>query len=491
MTDTLIRAVPKLLWSGISPNKKKSGRGSMNKLRKLFAPMDMTEGRPWEKIILFMIPMLIGNIAQQLYNTVDSIIVGKYVGDTALAAVGSAGPILNLLVVLFVGISMGASIVVAQYMGARQREALSRSIGNCLILTAIASVIVMVMAVFLTRPLLVLLDTPDSIIEWCNSYLLIMLLGAAGMAYYNMLSGILQGLGDSVSALFYLLVASGLNIVLDLLFVAVFQMGVNGVAYATVISQIISALFCLRKLSSMQDMFDLKMSHIKWKKKYAAKIIRVGIPSGLTQAILSMTMLAVQSLTNSFGENLIAANVIIMRVDGFAILPGLSFGVAMTTYAGQNVGAGRYDRVEKGALQGSVIAAGVSTAVTALILAFGRSLMSVFTDTVQLVDMGVRFMGILAVGYIFFSVTQCLCGIMRGGGDAMATMWVSIVATFAVRLPLAYIMVALSKSEQYPVGKPESLYFSQLAAWLFGTVFTFILYKKGKWKEKAIGTIVR
>lgn len=458
----------------------------MNRLRNWFAPMDMTKGSPWKKILVFMIPMLIGNIAQQLYNTVDSIIVGKYVGDNALAAVGSAGPILNLLVVLLVGISMGVSIVVAQYLGAKQREDLSRSIGNCLILTAIATIIVMVLAVFLTRPLLVLMDTPDSILEWCNSYLLIMLLGAAGMAYYNILSGILRGLGDSVSALLYLLIASGLNIALDLLFVAGFHMGVNGVAYATVISQIISALFCFRKLCRMQGMFTLERSHVKWNKKYAAEIIRLGIPSGLTQAILSMSMLAVQSLTNSFGEALIATNVIIMRVDGFAILPGLSFGVAMTTYAGQNVGAGRYDRVEKGAFQGSVIAAAVSAAVTALILVFGRSLMGIFTETTELVDMGVSYMRILAVGYILFSVTQCLCGIMRGGGDSMATMWVSIAATFAVRLPLAYIMAALSKSEQYPIGRPECLYFSQLAAWVFGTLFTFMLYKKGKWKEKAI-----
>lgn len=343
----------------------------MNNIRGLFAPMDMTAGSPWKKILLFMIPMLIGNIAQQLYNTVDSVVVGRYVGDYALAAVGSAGPILNLLVVLFVGISMGASIVVAQYLGARQREDLARTIGNCLILTAIASLLVMIMAVLLTKPLLLLLNTPESILDWCHSYLLIMLIGSAGMAYYNILSGILRGLGDSVSALLYLLLASGLNIVLDLFFVAGFHMGVNGVALATVIAQFISALFCLKKLMNMKELFDLKLCHIKWDRKYANKIIRLGVPSGFTQAILSMSMLAVQSLTNSFGEDLIAANVIIMRVDGFAILPGLSFGVAMTTYAGQNVGAGLYDRVEKGSIQGSAIAAGVSLAVTGLILAFG------------------------------------------------------------------------------------------------------------------------
>lgn len=458
----------------------------MNRIHRLFAPMDMTEGYPWKKLLLFMIPMLFGNIAQQLYNAVDSVVVGKYIGDQALAAVGSAGPIVNLLVVLFVGISMGASIVVAQYVGARQREELSWAIGNCLILTAMASLFVMVAAVLLTKPLLLMLGTPEGILKWCYSYLMIMLIASAGMAYYNILSGILRGLGDSISALLYLLLASGLNIVLDLLFVAGFHMGVNGVAFATVIAQSVSALFCFRKLVYMQDLFELNLSHIKWMKKYAGNIIRLGIPSGLTQAILSMSMLAVQSLTNSFGESLIAANVIIMRIDGFAILPGLSFGVAMTTYAGQNAGAGLYERIEKGTIQGSAIAAAISAGVTGFILLFGKSFMRFFTDTAELVDMGIRFMGIMAVGYVFFTMTQCLCGVMRGCGDAMATMWVSVAATFVVRLPLAYLMVKLSRTTQYPKGKPECLYLSQLAAWIFGTVLTFLLYKKGKWKEKAI-----
>ena len=212
----------------------------MEWLKKLFAPVDMTVGRPWEDILIFTVPMLIGNIAQQLYNTVDSVVVGKYVGDNALAAVGSAGPILNLLIVLFIGISVGASIMVSQYFGARNREDLSRTIGSCIVLTGLASLFVMVVATMLSRPLLVLLGTPDSILDWCTSYLHILFLGAAGMAYYNILSGVLRGLGDSISALVYLIVASVTNIVLDLVFVAQFKMGVAGVALATVIAQAVS-----------------------------------------------------------------------------------------------------------------------------------------------------------------------------------------------------------------------------------------------------------
>ena len=302
----------------------------MGILKKFIEPVDMTEGSPWQKIVLFAVPMLVGNIAQQLYNTVDSVVVGNYVGDNALAAVGSAGPILNLLIVLFVGISVGAGIMVSQYFGAREREKLSTTIGNCITLTGIATLFVMIVASMVAKPLLELLDTPDSIIEWCQSYLLILFIGSAGLAFYNILSGVLRGLGDSMSALLYLLVSTMVNIVLDLLFVAKMGMGVNGVALATVIAQAISALLCLFRLMRMQDLFDLKPCYLKLQRKYTRKIIKLGLPSGITQAIFSMAMIVVQSLTNSFGEMFIAANVIVMRVDGFAMMPNFSFGTAMT-----------------------------------------------------------------------------------------------------------------------------------------------------------------
>ena len=357
----------------------------MERLKKLFATVDMTEGRPWEKILLFTFPMILGNIAQQLYNTVDSVVVGKYIGDNALAAVGSAGPIFNLLLVLFVGISTGASIMVSQYFGAKKREELSTTIGNCIVLTAMASVFIMVVATIAARPLLVLLKTPDSILDWSTSYLRVLFLGIAGMAYYNILCGILRGLGDSVSALVYLVIASIINIVLDILFVAKFNMGVPGVAYATIIAQAVSAILCVFKLMKMTEMFDFHVKFFKLNKHISMNVVRLGLPSGVTQAIMSMAMLLVQSLTNSFGEQLVAANVIIMRVDGFAMLPNFSFGTAMTTFAGQNVGARSYDRVSKGAKQGTVMAVATSTAITCTILFFGKYLMGFFTDTSALI----------------------------------------------------------------------------------------------------------
>ena len=458
----------------------------MEYLKKLFAPVDMTVGKPWENILIFTVPMLIGNIAQQLYNTVDSVVVGNYVGDNALAAVGSAGPILNLLIVLFIGISMGASIMVSQYFGAKNRKDLSATIGNCIVLTALASIFVMVVATMLTRPLLLLLKTPDSILDWCTSYLHILFIGSAGLAYYNILSGVLRGLGDSISALVYLIVASILNIILDLVFVVYFGMGVDGVALATAIAQAISALLCVRRLMQMKDLFDMNRDYLKMTKYHSMSIIRLGVPSGVTQAILSMAMLIVQSLTNSFGEQFIAANVIVMRVDGFAMLPNFSFATAMTTYAGQNVGAGSYDRVVKGAKQGTFMAIGTSAVITGLILLFGKPLMGIFTNTESLVILSMNLMRILAVGYIAMAVTQSLSGVMRGAGDTMTPMWISLVTTILVRVPLAYGLVYLSRSAQYPQGRKECIFVSLLISWVIGALATALFYRRGKWRQTAL-----
>lgn len=458
----------------------------MKGIKEIFQATDMTVGEPWKQIVIFTIPMLIGNIAQQLYNTVDSIVVGKYVGDNALAAVGSAGPVLNLLLVLFIGISMGASIMVAQYFGAKQREELSHTIGTCILLTGIATLVIMVLSLVIVRPLLQLLNTPESILEWCASYLTILFVGSAGLAYYNILSGILRGLGDAVSALVYLLVATGINIVLDIWFVAGLQMGVSGVALATAIAQAVSAVLCFLKLARMADIFDLKLSYLRLSKKYSGNIVRLGLPSGLTQAIFSMAMIVVQSLTNSFGETFIAANVIVMRVDGFAMLPNFSFGTAMTTYAGQNVGARAYDRVQKGARQGTMIAVLTTSAITGLILIFGRYLMGVFTDTAELVTLSMRMMQIIAVGYVAMAVTQSLSGVMRGAGDTMTPMWISLITTVVVRVPVAYGIAYFTRTPELPNGRQECIFISLLCSWMIGAGMTTVFYLRGRWKKKAL-----
>ncbi len=455
-------------------------------LKKLFTPTDMTVGSPWKGIIAFTLPMLIGNIAQQLYSTVDSIVVGRYVGDNALAAVGSALPILNMLLVLFIGVSVGANIMVSQYYGARNREKLSGAIGTSITVTAISCVFLILVATPLIRPVLVLLNTPESILDWCTDYLTISLVGIAGMAYYNILSGIIRGMGDSFSTLIYLLVATVINTALDIFFVAKLKMGVSGVALATVIAQMVSSVLCLIKLSKMSEAFDFGLKYLKPQASYVRTLIRLGLPSGATQAIMSSAMIIVQSLTNQFGELFIAANVVIMRVDGFAMMPNLSFGTAMSTYAGQNVGAGRYDRVTKGAKQGTIIAVLCSAVITLAILLFGKNLMGVFTETTQLVERSYELMKILAIGYIAMAVTQSLSGVMRGAGDTMTPMWISLITTVFIRVPLAYGISYLTRSPQLPVGRSECIQISLVTSWVLGALITTLFYGRGKWKNKAI-----
>lgn len=458
----------------------------MGKIKKLFEPTDMTVGTPWKSIALFSVPMLIGNIAQQLYSTVDSIVVGHYVGDNALAAVGSAGPIFNMLLVLFVGISAGVGIMVAQYFGAKSRVELSKTIGTCITLTALVSVILMIAAPPFIRSILQALNTPASILDDCTAYLTILMYGIAGLAYYNILGGILRGMGDTFSALIYLLVATVLNIILDLVFVAKLNLGVAGVSIATAIAQGVSAVLCARKLMRMKEYFDLGKEQLLPSKKHVKQIIKLGLPSGVTQAILSSAMIVVQSLTNSFGELFIAANVIVMRVDGFAMMPNLSFGTAMTTYTGQNVGARKIDRVTKGAKQGTLMAVACSATITLIILLFGKYLMAIFTETQELVDLGVYVLRILAAGYIAMAVTQSLSGVMRGAGDTVTPMWISLCTSVFLRIPIAYGISFLTRTEALPVGRFECIPVSLLCTWVMGAIITTIFYRRGKWRKKAV-----
>ena len=456
-------------------------------IKSLFSAKDMTLGSPWKRILEFSIPMILGNIAQQLYNTADTVIVGMYVGDNALSAVGSASPLLMLLLALFVGISTGAGIVISQTFGARDREGLSKNIGNCITLTFIASAVIMVFGPMITRPMLNLLDTPASIIDWCESYLNIYFYGILGFFMYNMLAGVLRGLGDSVSALGFLLIAAVLNVILDLVFVAGLGMGVPGVALATDLAQGISAILCFFKLMKMRSLFDLNWKSLKFDKAISGRIIKLGVPSGITQAIMSCSMMVVQSLTNSMGEMVIAANVIIMRVDGFAMMPNMSFGQAMSVYTGQNVGAHKWHRVHKGINQGCYIAQAFSAVITIILLFLNRYLFAIFTDTTELIELAGQMMRIMAVGYICVSVTQVMGGVMRGAGDTVTPMWISMASTIALRIPVAYGLAYLTKSEAFPHGHPFALSISLLVSWTCGMLISIIAYRRSNVRQVILG----
>lgn len=458
------------------------------KVAAFFGAQDLTQGKPMRGLIQFSVPLLIGNLAQQLYNTVDSIVVGKYVGDNALAAVGASGPILNLLLVLFMGIATGATIMVSQYFGARQHELLSTTVGNTITLTVLSSVFIMVVGPLVTHPLMTMLNTPEDIYADSCTYLIIIFLGILGGAGYNILSGVLRGLGDSFMPLVYLVIACLLNIVLDLLFVVSFHWGVAGVAIATGIAQLVSAVLCLIRLLNMKEIVVVPRSSLRLHKELVLRLTKLGLPSGLAQAIFSLAAIVVQSLTNSFGTEVIAASIIVMRVDGFAMMPNFTFGTAMTTYAGQNIGAGKIDRVHQGTKSGMLLGLIVSSCLTIMILLFGRILMGWFTNTQAIIDLGFHMMCILAVGYIAMSVTQGLSGVMRGAGDTMTPMWISFITTVVIRVPLAYGIAFLTRGAEFPKGNPDCLYISLLISWVLGAMITYALYRRGKWKHKAVAT---
>lgn len=452
-------------------------------IKQLFQSQDMTIGKPWHKILIFSIPLLLSNIAQQLYSTVDSIVVGRFIGDDAIASVNASMPIIMMLMVFFVSISSGSSVMVSQYFGARQREDLSRSIGVTLSLTFIASVFIMIVGPLVAPGILRLMQTQPRYFDWSVAYLQIILFGIMGFAYYNILAGILRGLGDSSSSLLFIVIATTINIVLDLIFVAVFHMGVPGVAIATLIAQAISALLTLWRLRKY-DEFDLKFEYLKLKPKFVKQLLMLGLPTGLTQMIFSMAMVFTQSLTNLI--DVAAVTGIVMRVDGFAMQPNFSFGIAMATFTGQNIGAGRIDRVIEGRKQGLILALITTTIITGLIVVFGKNLMYLFSSTESLVDLAYNMMLVLTIGYLAFTITQVLGGIQRGAGDTVTPMYIAIFNTVIVRVPLAYLIAHLTKTPEWPHGKPIALFLSLVITWILGAILNAIAYAKGKWKTKAL-----
>jgi len=457
---------------------------TLSRIKDFFGVQDMTSGKTITGLIKFSIPLLIGNIAQQLYNTVDSIVVGQYIGDTALAAVGTAGPILNLLLVLFMGVSTGASILAAQYFGAKDRSLLNRAIGNSILLLFGTGFLMMAVGYFASPFLIGLVNPPENVAGPAIDYLQIFFLGIVGCSMYNIISGILRGMGDSVYPLLFLVLACLLNIVLDIFFVANLGMGVAGVAWATIIAQGISGILCMVRLCTMRNVCDVNLKTLRPDGSLIWKLCRLGLPAGITQAIFSLSSIIVQSLTNSMGETVMAASTAVMRVDGFAMMPNFTFGTAATTFVGQNIGARLPQRIKQGTKELLTLALSCSTILVLGILLFGHQLLEMFTATPSTLEIGIRALRWLALGYICFSVTQVLQGNMRGAGETMIPMWISIITTVALRMPLAYLLAFLTKSEAWPNGHPDAIFGSLLVTWIIGMIMSIVAYRKGLWRNR-------
>lgn len=457
----------------------------MIKIKRFFSAQDMTEGNISQNIIRFSIPLLLGNFAQLLYSTVDSIIVGQNV-EGGLAAIGTTFPLINFLLLLFIAIATGAGVMVSQYFGAKDYKNLNKAIGNSILLIILSSIFLMAITIPFAERFLLLINTPQEIVGMAASYLRILFIGLIPLALFNIISGILRGLGDSFNPLLYLLFATVINIILDLYFVTFLGWGVAGAAWATIIAQGFSAIFCIIRLLRIKNIPRFKRSDFAYDSSIVKELLRLGIPSGLMQGIFSIAMLTVQNLTNQMGTMVIEANTAVIRIDSFIMMPNQTFGMAATTFVGQNVGARKMQRVEEGTKIMKRMAFATATVLTILVVLFGKQMLHMFTASEEIISLGYMMILILLPGYIAVSQTQVLGGIMRGAGDTMASMWISICTSILTRIPLAYLFSYFSRSEEWPHGHPYSLNISLVIAWILGAIISNIWFNRGRWREKSI-----
>lgn len=434
----------------------------------------MTEGSIWKKILFFSIPLILGNLFQQLYNTVDSIIVGNYIGSEALAAVGSSGSLINLLIGFCIGASAGAGVVIAQFYGAQDREGVRKAVHTTIAIAIAAGAVLTVVGIVATPILLKAMGTPQEVFDQASIYLKVYFGGILFSVVYNMSAGILNAVGNSKRSLVYLMIAATSNIFLDLLFVVVLKMGIVGVAIATDISQLLSCIFIILFLVRSEDVYRVKLKDIWCYDNLLGKILKIGLPTGVQNIVISLSNVIVQSSVNSFGAVAMAGFAAYIKVDGFNILPVLSFSMAATTFVGQNVGAGRLDRVKKG-MYVSVAMGIIYTVCTGiLLLTFAPQVIGVFTQNGKVVEYGVYIMKFFCPFYWMLGILHILAGTIRGTGKTMQAMVVFLFSLCIFRV--LWIWGAMSVSHKIGgvmLGYPLS--------WLVGLVMILIYVWKGNW----------
>ena len=434
----------------------------------------MTEGAIWKEILFFSIPLILGNLFQQLYNTVDSIIVGNYIGSEALAAVGSSGSLINLLIGFCIGASAGAGVVIAQFYGAQDREGVRKAVHTTIAIAIAAGAVLTVVGIVATPILLKAMGTPQEVFDQASIYLKVYFGGILFSVVYNMSAGILNAVGNSKRSLVYLMIAATSNIFLDLLFVVVLKMGIVGAAIATDISQLLSCIFIILFLVRSEDVYRVKLKDIRCYDNLLGKILKIGLPTGVQNIVISLSNVIVQSSVNSFGAVAMAGFAAYIKVDGFNILPVLSFSMAATTFVGQNVGAGRLDRVKKG-MYVSVAMGIIYTVCTGiLLLTFAPQVIGVFTQNGKVVEYGVYIMKFFCPFYWMLGILHILAGTIRGTGKTMQAMVVFLFSLCIFRV--LWIWGAMSVSHKIGgvmLGYPLS--------WLVGLVMILIYVWKGNW----------
>ncbi len=434
----------------------------------------MTEGSIWKKILIFSIPLILGNLLQQMYNTVDSMIVGNFAGSSALAAVGSGTTIINLLISFSQGAAVGAGIIVANYYGARNERNVQNAVHTALGISLVLGLILSVLGVCFTKQLLIWMNTPAEVMAASISYMRLYSAGLIFNIFYNMAAGILNAVGNSKRSLIYLGAASFTNIVLDLVFIAGLHMGVEGAAIATDISQAVSGILALGFLMKVSDSYQVNIRKIGVQKKMAASIIRIGLPAGIQNMVISLSNVLVQASVNGFGAAIMAGFGVYMKIDGFNILPVMSISMAVTTFTGQNLGAGKIDRIKKG-MWVTILMGVIYTIITGfLLLKFSRSIVGMFTSDEQVIASGVTAMHYFCPFYSMLGVMHALAGTIRGTGKTMPPMIILLVTLCAFRILWVNTVVPAFHVIQ-------AVYLLYPVSWAFSLLLMMLYAWKGRW----------
>ncbi len=437
----------------------------------------ITEGVIWKELLKFSAPLLIGNLFQQLYNMVDSIIVGNYVGSEALAAVGSSVVIINMVIGFFMGIATGAGVMLSQYYGAKDERGVQNTIHTAIMALFLSGVVVTVIGVLAASTIIRLMHTPAEVEDLSVLYLRIFFLGGVPLVIYNAGAGLLRAVGDAKRPLYYLIVASIVNIILDFVFVLYFDMGVAGVAIATIIAETVSAVLVMRTLMTDDDMYKVHLKKLKIQKNYLESIMRVGFPAGIQQSVISFSNVIVQANINVFGAAAVAGAGAYNKVDAFVMLPFMSLSLASTTFIGQNIGAKKWDRVRKSARSCFALSTGVTVTLSILLLMFGTKIMGIFTDDAEVIYYGSLMMKWMAPFYFLCSFTNVCSGVIRGSGEAMIPMFIMVGNFCLVRMVWLAITTRI-------FGNIHVVFACYVFTWVTASIMMMIYYKKGNWLRR-------
>lgn len=434
----------------------------------------MTEGSIYKQIVRFAVPIFFGNLFQQLYNMVDSLVVGNFVGPDSLAAISSTGSLIFLLVGLFTGIFSGAGVVISRYFGAGETKKVQDSIHTAVAFGIISGIVMTILGTWLAPQILKLMGTPPEVFDKAVTYVRIYFSGILTVVMYNTANGIFQAMGNSKSPLYYLITSSIINVILDLLFVVVFKMGIAGAAIATVIAQGTSVCLAFYNLTHTNDIHRVSFKKIKIHKDLLKEILSMGVPSGVQNSVIALANIVVQSSINAFGATAVAGCGSYSKIEGFVFIPVTSFAMSMTTFIGQNLGAKKYDRAKKGTYFGIATSMILAESIGILFFIGAPVLIALFTHDSSVVSYGVRQARTIAPFYFLLAFSHCIAGIMRGAGKSKVPMIVMLVCWCVIRV--SYITVATRIIPDIQV-----IFWAYPLTWTLSSIIFLIYYLKSKW----------